>query len=168
MSPEAEALAGDRAAPAVEARYGGVVRDPQAEQRMTQIGQRLARHVSEFPSGGHYRLLDSNELNAVSLPGGRVYITRGLYARLSSDGQLAAVLAHEMAHIVSRDHFKPRCGCCEEAIAREQAADTRGARYLRQAGITPQAMIEVIVLIEDAQPRGWSDTRVRSLRLSMG
>ena len=162
-SADAEALAGARAAPAVEARYGGVVRDAQAEQRMRRIGLRLAQCTSEIRGEYQCRLLDVDRLNAVSLPGGRVYVTRGLYERLKSDDQMAAVLAHEIAHIVSKDHFKPRCSCSAEAIEREIAADALGAEYLRNAGIDPQAMIDVVRLIADAQPKGWSDTRIRAL-----
>lgn len=168
MSPEAEALAGARAAPVVEARYGGVVRDHQAERRMRRVGWCLAQGTNEIQMEYQYRLLDTDRLNAVSLPGGRVYLTRGLYCCLESDQQLAAVLAHEIAHIVSKDHFKPRCSCDADALDREVSADCHGAAYLQNAGIEPQAMIDVVRLIADMQPRGWSDTRIRALHSRTG
>jgi len=163
-SASAEALAGTRAAPAVEARYGGVVRNAEAERRMQCIGLRLTRCTSEIQGDYQYRLLDTDKLNAVSLPGGRVYLTYGLYERLESDEQVAAVLAHEMAHIASKDHFKPRCSCIAEAIERETSADANGLEYLQNAGIDCRSMIEVLRLIADAQPRELSDNRIRCLQ----
>ena len=162
LTPEAEALAGARAAPVVEARHGGVLRDAAAEERMERLGVRLARH-SGIQGRYQYRLLRSGKLNAASLPGGRVYITRGLYECLETDEQVAAVLAHEMAHIAARDHFKPRCRSWAEAVNREVSADCLGAEYLQRAGLEPRAMIEVVRLITRAQPAGWSAARVRSL-----
>ena len=162
-SAGAEALAGARAAPAVEGRYGGVVQDAEAEQRMQHIGLRLTRRTSKIQGDYQYRLLDTARVNAVSLPGGRIYLTRGLYDRLESDAQVAAVLAHEMAHLRSKDHFKPRCSCAVQVIEREKSADACGAEYLQSAGIDCRAMIEVLRLIADVQPKGWSDSRIRSL-----
>lgn len=168
MTPEAEALAGMRAAPSLEARHGGVVRDADAERHMQGIGQRLCEGTAGIRGPYQYRLLGSGRLNASSLPGGRVYVTRGLYHRLESNQQVAAVLAHEIAHIVSKDHFKPRCASGAEAIDREISADCLAAAYLQSAGIEPQAMIEVVRIIADAQPKGWSECRVRSLRRRIG
>ncbi|MCP4593263.1 MAG: M48 family metalloprotease [bacterium] len=159
----AEALAGARAAPAVEAQHGGVIRDAEAEQRLELIGNRLADAIPEIDGGYRYRLLDADRPNAISLPGGRVYFTYGLYRRITSDHQLAAVLAHEMAHIVMRDHFKPRCGSCAEAVSRETLADLRAAQYLRRTGIPCEALVEVIQLVADVQPPGWAESRINAL-----
>lgn len=168
MSSEAEALAGARAAPVVEARYGGIIRAPQAERRMHRIGRRLTRGTPEVRGAYQYRLLNADKLNAMSLPGGRIYMTRALYDRLESDEQVAAILAHEIAHLALKDHFKPRCGSREQALDREMAADGRGSMYLRRADIGTQAMIDVIHLVKNAQPKGWSDSRIRSLLSAAG
>ena len=167
MTAEAEALAGKLMAPAVEQRYGGVIRDADAEQRMQRIGSCLCQHTDALKGRYQYRLLGMDTLNALSLPGGRIYITQGLYRRLQSDELVAAVLAHEMSHIVSKDHFKPRCSCPGEAIEREIDADRGGAEFLRRAGIEPEAMIDAVRIIADVQPPGWSDTRVQFLQHSV-
>ena len=159
---EREALAGERAAPAVEARYGGVIRDSAAESRMERVAGRLA--VSGAALGNvQYRLLDAEELNAVSLPG-RVYVTRGLYDRLESDVELAAVIAHEWAHLEARDHFKPPCSSAEAALQREIMADRRTLHRLVSSAMDPHAMIVVVRLVEDAQLAGWAETRERAMR----
>ncbi len=163
MTPQAAALAGSRAAPVVEAKYGGVIRRAEAEQRMERLGQRLLDGMPPRQARYEYRLLDTCEVNAFSLPGGRIYVTCGLYTRLAKDEMLAAVLAHEMAHVVARDHFKPSCGTPGEALGREIAADRMGVAYLRAVGIPHEAMIRLVRTIREAQPLGWADGRIDAL-----
>ena len=50
----------------------------------------------------HFTVLDSTEINAFALPGGYIYITRGLLAYLNSEAELAAVLGHEIGHVTAR------------------------------------------------------------------
>ena len=164
LSPEAQALAGDRAAPAVEARYGGILRDADAEARLLAIAERLAEPTPVLRTPYQIRLLKSTRLNACSLPGGRIYLTLGLYQQLGDDTRLAAVLAHEMAHIVSKDHFKPACGNCNEALAREKNADAQALRFLQRAGIEPTSLVTVLHTIRHVQPSGWSDSRIAEIR----
>lgn len=167
MTPEAEALAGALAAPALEHRHGGIIPDGNAERRMTRIGRRLADGTPALEARYHYRLLGAEKMNAFSLPGGRVYLTRGLYRELVTDELLAAVLAHEMAHIASKDHFKPRCDSPGKCLDREVSADARAVVYLRAAGISPEALIGVIRIIEDVQAQGWANTRAALIAASM-
>ena len=160
----AEALAGARAAPAVEARYGGVLRDASAEARLETIGRRLTTGTSETCDDYQYRLLRADRPNAVSLPGGRIYLSRGLYDRLTSDAEIAAVLAHEIAHLVAKDHFKPRCATAEDALDREMSADAHAVAFLRSAGVDPSGLLAAIQLVADVQPTAWSDTRIGAVR----
>jgi predicted Zn-dependent protease len=160
----AEALAGARAAPAVEARYGGVLRDAAAEARLAAIGRRLTTGTSETCDDYQYRLLRADRPNAVSLPGGRIYLSRGLYDRLTSDAEIAAVLAHEIAHLVAKDHFKPRCATAEDALDREMSADAHAVAFLRSAGVDPSGLLAAIQLVADVQPTAWSDTRIGAVR----
>lgn len=159
----AEALAGAQAAPTIEARFGGVVRDADAEHRIESIGRRLTRGLPDLGYTYQYRLLDSDKINALSLPGGRVYITRGLYAKLSSDDLLAAVLAHEVAHLVSRDHFKPAPSDADRALKKELTADAYAFRILGDADLRRTALIDLVLLIEDALPAGWAEARAANL-----
>ncbi|UCF34691.1 MAG: M48 family metallopeptidase [Phycisphaerales bacterium] len=163
MSPEAEALAGARAAVSLEDRYGGIFRDRSAELRMRGVGRCLCEGTPALEGCYRYRLLNSDSVNAFSLPGGRVYITRGLYERLGADALLAAVIAHEMAHLTYRDHFRPGCDGDREVVLREKAADALAVRYLEAAGFDPQVMVRVLLMIGDALPRGSSDTRAEAL-----
>ncbi|MBN1490144.1 MAG: M48 family metallopeptidase [Phycisphaerae bacterium] len=164
LSLEAEALAGQRAAPAVEGRHGGVDDDPVATQRLTRIGTSLAPCATNGPKTWRFCLLASDKVNALALPGGLVYVTRGLYERIGrSDALLAAAIAHEMGHVIHKDGLKPRCGTVDEAIDRETRADRYGARLLVAAGYPSHAMAELLELTRDVHPAGWVDIRVQNL-----
>jgi len=72
---------------------------------LNQIGQTIALH-SEKPTtfgGYHFAILDSQEINAFACPGGIILITRGMLSSLKSEDELAAVLAHEIGHVIHRD-----------------------------------------------------------------
>lgn len=66
------------------------------------IGQKLAKHSHRPGLEYRFTVLDSGEVNAFALPGGRIYITRGIIAYLNSEAELAAVLGHELGHVTAR------------------------------------------------------------------
>lgn len=85
----------------VRQQYGSY-EDAELQRYVSDIGQRLAR-ASHRP-GLQYQFLvvDSPEVNAFALPGGYIYITRGILAYLNSEAELAAVLGHELGHVTAR------------------------------------------------------------------
>lgn len=79
-----------------------IYRDPELQDYVNRIGQKLVS-VSHRPDLDYsFTIIDSPDINAFALPGGPVYINRGLLAYLNSEAQLAAVLGHEIAHITAR------------------------------------------------------------------
>jgi len=76
--------------------------DPEQQRYVSQIGMRLARlsHRPELP--WHFTLVDVPAVNAFALPGGYIYITRGILAYLDNEAQLAGVLGHEIGHVTAR------------------------------------------------------------------
>lgn len=84
------------------AAYGGVYHAPELEGAISKIVNRLVA-ASERPDI-KYRvtLLNSPAINAFALPGGTLYITRGLVSLANDDAELSSVLAHEMAHVIAR------------------------------------------------------------------
>ena len=76
--------------------------DPALQRYVSDIGQRLAR--SSHRAGLQYQFLvvDSPQVNAFALPGGYIYITRGILSFLNSEAELAAVLGHEIGHVTAR------------------------------------------------------------------
>ena len=169
MSSYAESLAGLRAAPALEDRLGGTVVDPVAQGRMKAAGDRLAEAVPELSRPWHFHLLASDKINAFSLPGGLIYLTDGLYRRIGeNDDLLAAVIAHEMGHVVHKDSLKPRCRNVAESLDREISADGAAVRYLRLARYPTECLTNVLWLIRDAQPTGWAQIRMERLADKQG
>lgn len=111
LSPEQEAAIGAEAAPGLTEQFGGRVENAQLQQYVTSIGERLAKETeSYFPSlDWEFTLLDSPVINAFALPGGKVFISRGLAEKLTNEAQMAAVLGHEVGH-VSAQHTARRIG----------------------------------------------------------
>jgi predicted Zn-dependent protease len=81
------------------ASFGGEARAPNVMRMLTEVTDRLVK-ASERPDQAYaVTLLDSPVVNAFALPNGRLYVTRGLVALASDTSEVAAVLAHEMAHV---------------------------------------------------------------------
>jgi predicted Zn-dependent protease len=70
------------------------------------IGQKLAEKSSRPNLNYSFLILDSADVNAFALPGGYIYVTRGLMAYLNSEAELAAVLGHEVGHVAARHSAK--------------------------------------------------------------
>ncbi len=80
----------------------GVYPNPELQAYVQQIGQKLAAQSHRPGLKYHFTVLDSPEVNAFAVPGGHVYITRGILAYLNSESELAAVLGHEIGHVTAR------------------------------------------------------------------
>ena len=100
-SERAEIEQGNRAALIVEGEMG-LVDDPALEAYLEQLGQRLAIHSPRSHLSYRFKIADIPEANAFALPGGYIYVSRGLLALANSEDQLAAVLGHEIAHVAAR------------------------------------------------------------------
>jgi predicted Zn-dependent protease len=80
----------------------GVVDDPALQSYVERVGERLAA-LSERPAlPWSFRVADDAAVNAFALPGGFLYVTRGILAHLNSEAELAVVLGHEIGHVTAR------------------------------------------------------------------
>lgn len=105
ITVEQEIALGLQAAPEMASQYGGLHPDKEAAAEVKAIGQRIVSNtkVSESPYTFDFHLLaDEETVNAFALPGGQIFITAGLLRKLSTEGQLAGVLGHEIGHVVGR------------------------------------------------------------------
>jgi predicted Zn-dependent protease len=80
----------------------GVYENPRLQAYVNELGQRLAKQSHRKNLEWHFTVLDSPEVNAFALPGGYVYVTRGLMAYMESEADLAGVLGHEIGHVTAR------------------------------------------------------------------
>jgi predicted Zn-dependent protease len=76
--------------------------DEKLQAYVNDLGQRLARQSHRAHLQWHFTVLDSPEINAFALPGGYVYVTRGIMAYLDSEADLAGVMGHEIGHVTAR------------------------------------------------------------------
>jgi len=89
----------------IVAQYG-LYDDPQLQGYISQLGQKMVK-VSHRPDLNFtFRLLDSPVINAFAVPGGYVYITRGILAYLNNEAELAGVMGHEIGHVAARHSAK--------------------------------------------------------------
>ena len=101
MSEEQEIAAGQQNDVEVR-REMGVYDDRALEEYITTTGMRLAQ-MSERPNlPWHFTAVDVPAINAFALPGGYIYITRGILVFLDDESQLAGVLGHEIGHVTAR------------------------------------------------------------------
>jgi len=80
--------------------------DPLDRKRVEDIGQKIAAVSDRKEIKYHFEVLADETVNAVSLPGGYIYVNTGLLEKVSNDDELACILAHEIGHIVARHHIK--------------------------------------------------------------
>jgi len=178
VSPEQEKQMGEEYSKQVEKELGQSVKDTQLQNYINSVGQKIAR-ISHLPEVGFsYKAIDHNSVNAFALPGGYIYITTGLLKVLNTESQLAAILAHETAHVtarhiaqqMTRDYLigigfsvagsQVSSGAIRVAdIVRqlesmsfsrseEKQADEVGLDYLVKAGYTPYGMIEAMETLQ--------------------
>ena len=80
--------------------------DPGKVERVDLIGRRLAQISDRQDYRYHFYLVEKDEMNAFTTPGGNIYFFTGLYDKLSTDDEIASVLAHEMGHCAARHTVK--------------------------------------------------------------
>lgn len=114
---------GARQHPRILATYGGEYKDPKLERMVAKIVGKLTT-VSDKPDQTYrITILDSPNINAFALPGGFLYITRGLLALANDSSEVAAVIAHEMGHVVANHGILRQEKETETAIAGRVASE---------------------------------------------
>jgi len=102
MSQEQELSVGKQEHPKILKQFGGAYDHATITRYVNDLGQRLAK-VSELPDlKWTFTVLDDPIINAFALPGGYIYISRGLIALAENEAELAAVLGHEIGHVTAR------------------------------------------------------------------
>ena len=101
MSEEDELAEGAKGHQEVLKEYG-VYNNPALQTYVNALGQKLAAQSHRSHLQWHFTVLDSPEINAFALPGGYVYVTRGIMAYMESEADLAGVIGHEIGHVTAR------------------------------------------------------------------
>lgn len=178
VSPEQELQMGAQYAPLIEKELGGRIQNARLQNYVNNVGQSVAR-ISHLPGlRFSYIAVNDKMINAMALPGGYIFVTRGMLEKLDTEAQLAGILAHETAHVTARHSAqamttqigldmalsvatKNRSGGASQAAGlgaqllslnysreHEHEADVIGMRYTIRAGYDPYAMIETMEILE--------------------
>lgn len=151
ISPSEEYLVGRAVAARILTTHP-LVQDPKLQLYVNEVGQTVARKSSRPQTyrGYHFAVLQGTEPNAFACPGGIILITRGLLKMCANEDQLAAALAHEVAHVGHRDGInsivKSRWAkvVADRRIAR---AKERGGRAAEMATLYEGAINDVFKAI---------------------
>jgi predicted Zn-dependent protease len=119
----------------VEKRYK-VSKDTQLQERINTIGQHIVAVCERKDISYFFTVLEEEKVNAFALPGGYIYINKGLIEKADSDDEIAGVLAHEIGHIVAKHSIKRlQAALGYNLISILAAAATKDARFKRGADI---------------------------------
>ncbi|HEX8875249.1 MAG TPA: M48 family metallopeptidase [Phycisphaerales bacterium] len=104
LSRDDEVRLGTDARPQMLQEYGGEVKNAELRNYVIEIGKKLAAQTeADNPSlPWEFALLDSDVINAFAIPGGKVFVSRGLAAKMTNEAQMAGVLGHEIGHVTAR------------------------------------------------------------------
>lgn len=103
FSPDDDAKLGKAYAPQIEKQLGGRIPDENLQSYINQVGQRIARVCHRPEVSYSFTAVQEPMVNAFAVPGGHIFITRGLLEKLNSESEMASVLAHEVGHVVAQD-----------------------------------------------------------------
>ncbi|MCX7925381.1 MAG: M48 family metallopeptidase [Fimbriimonadales bacterium] len=190
-SKKEEVRIGQEVAAEVEKAYK-LEPDPAVQQRVQLIGQRLVAVAGDKDFKYSFKVLDSEEINAFALPGGPIYVFRGLINKVGDDDDmLAGVLAHELAHVNRRHANKQYTqglwrglaivvltrGSVRDAAEiadalmqlkysrqHEYEADRLAVEYAYKAGYDPNGMLRFLAMLQREEKVGnrWIETNLRT------
>ena len=101
-----------------------VIEDAQVTAYLDRVGQRVAHHLPDTGIHFEFLLYDLPEIQAFSMPGGRIYVSRKMVAFLKNEDELAGVLGHEMGHVVARQQALELSRAFREVLGLKSVSDS--------------------------------------------
>jgi predicted Zn-dependent protease len=143
VSESEEYLVGRAVAARILSAYP-LVQDPKLQLYVNEVGQTVARKSSRPKTyrGYHFAVLESLEPNAFACPGGVILITRGMLQMCANEDEMAAALAHEVAHVAHRDGIN--------SIAKSRWAEVVADRRIAAAKERGGRAAQMVTLYEDS------------------
>lgn len=132
MSEKQEISLGEKAHEEILGQYR-VYDHPELQKYITDLGQKIASQSHRSHLDYRFTLLDSPEVNAFALPGGYIYITRGILAYMNSEEALAGVLGHELGHVTARHGVQQHSAQVVASVAGAIAAIATESRDVARA-----------------------------------
>lgn len=145
-----EIAAGKKTAMIIERRYG-LNKDKALQQKVSAIGNRLAKFSSKPDLPYSFKVLNSRQVNAIACPGGFIYLHKGLIDKMSSDDELVGAIAHELAHIALNHTMNTLEKKNKEYYHQEEfEADAEGFKMAYRAGYNPYGIFVTISKLNKA------------------
>ncbi len=101
FTPEQDIEVGQQSAVKAEQQLP-ILNDAEVTAYVDRIGQRLASKAGGYPYQYHFKVVNASDINAFALPGGFVYVNRGVVDNARNEGEVAGVMAHEVSHVALR------------------------------------------------------------------
>lgn len=143
LGSDASRAAGDRIDSEEHSRivaaYGGIYHDAAVEQALAPVVSRIVASSERPDQPYRVTILNSPAVNAFALPGGYLYVTRGLLALASDSSEVAAVLAHEMAHVIANHAAQRQNKAREVQLASNGVSNAVNDASARQLALTAGA-----------------------------
>ena len=127
-----------------------LVDNPAEQHYVNRLGMWLAMHTDRADLPWHFGIVDTEDVNAFSTPGGYVLITRGLFERVRNESELAGVLAHEISHVVQKHHLH----ALQNEMRTSAVAEVGGSVVASQGGIAGLVSEQVIKAGKTLYTRG--------------
>ncbi len=175
-SEDVDRKVGEQTARDVKAQLG-LVEDPELLDYVAQVGARLARHALRRNFEYSFQIVDQEAPNAFALPGGFIYVSRGLLALTNNEDELANVLGHEIVHVASR-HAAGRQEVAQSLPAKldwlrggylasygrdqEREADRLGQELAAVAGYDPAGLVRFLRELEHTERLELGSSRLPS------
>jgi predicted Zn-dependent protease len=180
ISEEQEIEMGRQTHGQFEKEFGGLYPDERVQQYVDKVGHSLADFAGRPNLPWQYRVVSSDQINAFALPGGYVYITKGLLSKLQNEAQLASILGHETGHVIKRHsvqqiqraqgaQFIPllagifgggtagdvaatvtQLGLMKYGRDQEREADFEGLKYMERGGYDPEGIVQAMEILQKA------------------
>ena len=138
ISTEEEIAMGQQSGPEFEKEFGDKVPNDRLQEYLQSVGGRLAS-VSDRAMPYEFSLLSSDTPNAFALPGGKIYVTVGLFKNMTNERQLAAVLGHEVVHVADKHSVKG----LQRQMGAEILAELAGAAVGGEKAQTAEAAAKI-------------------------
>jgi len=103
-----------------------LVKDRELQSYVNDVGRWVASQSERPDLDWHFGVIETADINAFAMPGGYVYVTRGLYRLLKNEADLAGVLGHEIGHVVRKHHLK--------LLQKSRAVDLGSELFSKQVG----------------------------------
>jgi predicted Zn-dependent protease len=161
-------------------RTAKLLKDPDVLAYVERLAQTVGRN-SDAAVPITIKVVDSAEVNAFSYPGGFLYVNSGLIAAVDDEAEIAAVIAHEVAHVVARDGMRDSryLGTTSTGNSpvvsdsggylvplravtspRETAADSHAIQYLQKAGYDPASLVRFLKRMQAIEPAQFENVLV--------